>query len=137
MDNFYTGTDLLIDKQTAACGTMWQRRGAPKKHTTVKFKEQGEYKVMSYNHQMIGMRLLDSKHVNLLSIVYGSMSVNTGRKHWQTKQQTFKSEISRVYYKFMSGVDLNDQLLQYSAFSRQSTIVGKGVVLFNEYSYGE
>ena len=86
---------------------------------------------------MIGMRLLDSKHVNLLSIAYGSMSVNTGRKHWQTKQQTFKSEISRVYYKFMSGVDLNDQLLQYSAFSRQSTIVGKGVVLFNEYSYGE
>ena len=52
-----------------------------KKLTTAKFKERGEYKVMSYNHKMIGMKLLDRKHVNLLSTAYGSMSVNTGRKH--------------------------------------------------------
>ena len=95
----------------------------------MKFKEQGEYKVMSYNHQLVGMRLFDSKHVNLLSIAYGSMSVNPGTKHWQTKQQTFKSEIICVYYKFMSGVDLNDQLLQYSAFSRHKLQL-RGKVLF-------
>ena len=30
MDNFYTMPDLLIDEETAACGTMQPRRGAPK-----------------------------------------------------------------------------------------------------------
>ena len=71
---------------------------------------------MSYNHKMIGMRLLNWKHVTLLSAAYGSRSVNTGRKHWQTKEQISIPEIIHVYSKFMGGVDLNDQLLKYSAF---------------------
>ena len=72
---------------------------------------------MLYNHKMIGMRLLDQKHVILLSTVYSSRSVNTGRKHWQTKEPISKPEIVHVYNKFMGGIDLNDQLLKYSAFS--------------------
>ena len=63
MDNFHTGPDLfhdlLIDEQTAACGTMQPERGVPKKLTAVKFKQWGGFKVMSYNHKMIGMTLFD------------------------------------------------------------------------------
>ena len=80
MDNVYTGPYLLIDEQTAACGTMRPRRGVAKELTTAKFKQQGQYKVGSYNHKMIGMRLPDQKHVTLLSTACGSRSVKTGRK---------------------------------------------------------
>ena len=62
VDNFYTGPDLfhlLIDEQTAACRTMQPKRGVPKKLTAAKFKQWGEFKVMSYNHKMIGMTLFD------------------------------------------------------------------------------
>ena len=124
MDNFYTGSDLfynlLIDEKTAACVTMRPRRGVAKELTAAKFKQRGEHRVMSYNHKMVGMRPLGRKHVTLLSAAYVSRSVNTGRKHWQTKKPISKPEIVHIYNKFMGGVDLNDQLLKYSAFSRRS-----------------
>ena len=91
MDNFYMGPDLfyilLIDGKTAACRTMQPRKGASKEITAAKFKQWGEYKVVSYNLKIIGMRLLDLKHVTLLSTAYGSRYVNTGRKHWQKRNQ--------------------------------------------------
>ena len=103
---------------------MQPRRDVPKELTTAKVQKQGEYKVMLYNHKMIGMRLLDRKHVILLSTAYGSRSVNTDRKHWQTKEPISKPE---TINKFMGGVDLNDQLLKYSAFSRHSLKLWKTV----------
>ena len=70
MNNFYMGQklyyNLLIDGKTAACRTMRPRKGVPKEFTAAKFEQQGEYKVTSYNHKMIGMRLLDRKYVTLL-----------------------------------------------------------------------
>ena len=124
MDNFYMGPDLfydlLIDGKTAACRTMQPRKGVSKEITAAKFKQWGEYKVMSYNHKIIGMRLLDLKHVTLLSTACGSRYVNTGRKHWQTKEPISKSETVHVYNKFMGAIDLNDQLLKYLAFSWRS-----------------
>ena len=73
---------------------------------------------MSYNHSMIEMKLLDQKHVTLSLTAYGSRSVNTGKKHWQTKEPISKPEIICVYNKLVGGVDLKGKLLKYSAFSR-------------------
>lgn len=69
---------------------------------------------------MIGMRLLDRKHATLLLTANSYVSVNTDRKQWQTKETIYKPEIVHVYNKFTGGIDLNDQLLKYSAFSRCS-----------------
>ena len=61
MDNFSTGLDLfydlLIEEKTAACGTMRLRKGVLKNSLLQSLNSGGEYKVMSYNHKIIGMRL--------------------------------------------------------------------------------
>ena len=46
--------------------------------------------------------------------------IDTGKKDWKTKEITKKPEIVHTYNKHMGGVDNNDQLMQYSAFSRQT-----------------
>lgn len=46
---------------------------------------------------MIDMKVLDQKHFTLLSSVYSSKTVNTGRKHWQTKNPIDKPEIVHIY----------------------------------------
>ena len=72
----FTGPDLfhnlLTDEKKVACGAMQLRKSASCELTTANFKQQGEFKVMSHNHKMIGVRLLDWKHVTLLSTAYGS-----------------------------------------------------------------
>ena len=132
MDSFYTGPDLfhnlLTDDQTPAGGTVEPRPGVPKEHTTAKLKQRIKYKVMSYNHKLIGMRHHDQRHVTLLSISYSSRSVNTGRKHCQNKGTNIQTRNVHVYNKFMVGLDLNDQLLKYSAFSRRNLTWWKKVI---------
>ena len=72
---------------------------------------------MTYNDVIVSMRILDRKHVALLSTVYSCKEIDTGRKHWKTKEAVTKQEIIHYYNNYMGGVDSNDQLLQYSAFS--------------------
>ena len=93
---------------------MQPRRGVPKdilqsSNNNVNIK-------LSYNHNMIGIRLLDHNP----STAYGSRSVNTGRKHWQTKKPISTPEIICVYNKFVGEVDRKCKLLKYSVFSRHN-----------------
>ena len=74
---------------------------------------------MTYN-VIVSMRILDRIHVTLLSTVYSRKEINSGRKHRKTKEAVTKQEIIHSYNKYLGGVDSNDQLLQYSAFSRQT-----------------
>ena len=55
-----------------------------------------------------------------MSTVYSAKPVTTGKKHWQTKEDILKPELMYFYNKYMGGVDVNDQLLKYSAYSRRS-----------------
>ena len=120
MENFYTGLDLfhdlLIDEKLQFLGQCNQEE-VFSKNSLLQRLNSG---VILYNHKMLAMRLFDRKHVTLLSIAYGSRSVNTGRKHWLTKERISKPETVHVYNKFMGGIDLNGQLLKYSAFSQCS-----------------
>ena len=75
---------------------------------------------MTYNDLIVSKRILDRKHVTLLSTVYSCKEINSGRKHWKTKEAVTKQEIIRYCNKYMGGVDSNDQLMQYSAISRQT-----------------
>ena len=74
---------------------------------------------MTYN-VIVSMRILDRIHVTLLSTVYSRKETNSGRKHWKTKEAVTKQEIIHSYNKYLGGLDSNDQLLQYSAFSKQT-----------------
>ena len=66
---------------------------------------------MTYNDIIVSMRILDRKHVALLSTVYSHKEIDSERKHWKTKEAVNKQEIIHYYYKYMGGVDSNDQLM--------------------------
>ena len=75
---------------------------------------------MTYNDAIVSVRILDRKHVTLLSTVHSYKEIDSERKHWKTKEAVTKQEIIHYYNKYMGGVDSNDQLMQYSAISRQT-----------------
>jgi len=124
MDNFYTSPylfyNLRVHENTTACGTSRPRKGLPREIVKAKFKERNELITMTYSDQLVAMRILDRKHVTLISSHYGCKQVDTGKKHCQTKEVVNKPEIIHFYNQYMGGVDNNDQLMQYSAFSRQT-----------------
>ena len=66
---------------------------------------------------MVAMRYFDRKALTMLSTVYSYIDVATGRKHWKTKEVVEKPSVIVAYNKKMGGVDCNDQLRKYSAFS--------------------
>ena len=120
MDNFYTSPylfdNLKVLEATGACGTIRPRKGLPIEIVKAKFKQRGEYKCMTYNDAIVSMRILDKKHVTLLSTVYSCKEMTPGKNTGKQKKQ----EIIHYYNKYMGGVDSNDQLMHYSAFSRQT-----------------
>ena len=52
---------------------------------------------MTYNDVTVSMRILERKHVTLLSTVYSCKEIDSGRKHWKTKEAVTKLEI--IHYK--------------------------------------
>ena len=109
----YLFYNLKVLEGTGACGTARPRKGVPIEFVKAKFKQLGKYKCMTYNDVIVSMRILDRKHVTLLSTVYRCKEIDSGRKHWKTKEAVTKQEIT-------CGADSNDQLMQYSVFSRQT-----------------
>ena len=87
---------------------------------TLNSKTKGEKKVFMYDDKMVAMRYFDRKALTMLSTVYSCIDVDTGRKHWKTKEVVKKPSVIVEYNKKMGGVDCNDQLLKYSAFSRRT-----------------
>ena len=74
---------------------------------------------MNYGNVIISLRIIDRKHVSLLSTVYSFEEIDTGRKHWKTKEAAKIQELNH-YYKYVGGVNSKDQLMQYSVFSRHT-----------------
>ena len=103
MDNFYTSTylfyNLKVLEGTGACGTARPRKELLIKIVKVKFKQRWEYKCMTYNDVIVSMKILDRKHVTLLSTVYSCKEIDSGRKHWKTKEAVTKQEIIHYYNK--------------------------------------
>ena len=124
MDNWYSSPIIFHNlrlEQTGNCGTVKGNRiGLPEGFSKIKLKEKGEKWTSSLCDKMQVIRIFDRKPVNLVSTVYSGENVAIGRKHWQTEEEIYKPEMMNLYNKFMGGVDCNGQLLQYSAFSRQT-----------------
>ena len=73
---------------------------------------------MLYLNDVSILKVFDRKAVTLMSTVYNSKNIDTGKKHFQTKETIQKSLVMIKYNKYMGGVDANDQLLKYSNFSK-------------------
>ena len=88
MANFYTSPYLFFNLKvlegTGACGTARPTKGLRIEIVKAKFKQRGEYKCMTYNDVIVSMRILDRKHVTLLSTEYSCKESDSGRKHWKS-----------------------------------------------------
>ena len=71
MDSVYSSPILFlklrVEEDTLATGTLLPRKGVPKEVLNAKFKTCGKHKIMLYEKLMVVIRIMDSKHVNLLS----------------------------------------------------------------------
>ena len=98
MDNFYTlFYNLKILEGTGASATPRPRKELTTEIVKAKFKQHGEYKFMTYNDVIVSMRILDRKYVTLLSTVYSCKEIDSGRKHWKTKEAVTKQDIIHYY----------------------------------------
>ena len=123
MDNFYSSPFLyynLLNVNTGATGTCRPHKGFPYGFMKTKLPNKGDQKVVTYDDKILSLRIHDRKVVTLMSTVYSTKSMPVGRKHWKTKEEITRPEIMHNYNKYMGGVDLNDQLLQYSAYSQRT-----------------
>ena len=75
---------------------------------------------MNYDNKIVAHRTLDRKHVTLISTAYNAQPVLTRKLHWKTKEPIEHPKIIHMYSKYMGGVDCNDQLMKYSAFSHRT-----------------
>ena len=75
---------------------------------------------MNYDDNIVAHCTLDRKHATLLYTAYNAQPVFTGKLHWQTKEPIEHSKIIHLCNKYMGGVDCNDQLMKYSAFSHRT-----------------
>lgn len=123
MDNWYSSPVIfhnltLVD--TGATGTVRSNRvGLPNGFSKIKVTEKGEKRVFTKDNLQV-MRIMDRKAVNIMSNIFSATDLNTGKKHWKSKEDILKPQMMVMYNKYMGGVDANDQLLQYSAFDRQN-----------------
>ena len=124
MDNYYSSPFLfynLFSKNTADCGTIRiPRKGVPKDICTAKFEKRGEHCIMACSNKLVAIKLLDRKHVTLLSTAFNCALIDGGKKHWKTNEPVKKHDLVYQYNRYMGDVDCNDQHLKYSAFNRRT-----------------
>lgn len=68
--------------------------------------------VVQLVHAKAFLMTLSKQQSNIVEIKkYDSQAVDTGKKHWQTKEAIKKPSMIHNYNKYMGAVDFNDQLL--------------------------
>ena len=75
---------------------------------------------MNYDNKIVVHCTLNRKHVTIISNADNAQPVLTGKLHWKTKEPIEHPRILHIYNKYMGGVDCNDQLMKYSAFSHRT-----------------
>ena len=141
MDYFYSSPILFYklrveEENTLATGTVRPRKGLPKELSSVKLKNHGKHKIISYKESMVTMKFLDRKHVTLLLTGHDCKLFETGRNHYHSNEPLYKHTLVHLYNKYMGGVDLNDQLLKYSAFSSRTVVVEEIIISCYKSCYG-
>lgn len=133
MDNYYSSPELaeeLLFRDTHMCGTIRaDRKGLPKAVSEVKFKKQSkkakqqglpkvEQSCWRRKDQLLALRWMDKKPVYILSTIHKAVMVKTKIDH--KGSPILKPFPVHQYVRYMMGVDLSDQLMQYYTFLRKS-----------------
>ena len=120
-DNYYNSPnliDLLHKRKTHACGTVIKnQKSLPLAVTQVKLK-QGET-VFCHKNNLLALKWMDKREVNILSGFHKANNVFFGKTNYKGQKVT-KPQPVFLYNRYMSGVDLADQFLQYYSFLHKS-----------------
>ena len=109
--------ELLYKRKTHACGTVRKnQKSLPIAVTQAKLK-QGET-VFCCKNNLLALKWMDKREVYILSGLHKATNVIS--KKLITKAKGNKTSTSFFYNRYMSGVDLRDQLLQYYSFLHKS-----------------
>ena len=127
VDNFYTSPSLFYNLwklRTQACGTSRPRKGLPQTILDAKLKAKGDNVTSTYVYNgrniMSALKIRDRKVVTFLSTLHNANLQPSGKVDRVTGEPVEKPEVMLEYNKYMGGVDINDQLLQYAPFARRS-----------------
>ncbi|XP_064635763.1 piggyBac transposable element-derived protein 4-like [Lineus longissimus] len=125
-DNFYSSPFLslqMMDHDIATCGTIRSDRiGYPRNFTDIPLAR-GAAPLFKKSGNLMACTWQDNKRVNVLSTIHGiGVNVNQvrDRKDATGFRQVHKPVCISEYNKYMGGVDLMDQLLQYYEFPHWS-----------------
>ena len=120
-DNYYNSTDLidlLHKRKTHACGTVRKKqKSLPLALTQAKLK-QGET-VFCHKNNLMALKWMDRRKVYILSGVHKATNEISKKANYKGQKVT-KPQPVFLYNRYMSGVDLTDQFLQYYSFLHKS-----------------
>ena len=115
-DNFYSSPMLfkkLYEKNTLACGTVWQdRQGMPKNLQAKNLKDLKKGESRFLKHECLTLvRWKDKRDVFALPSFHGNSC---------QEEMPHKPTMISEYNKFMNGVDCGDQLLTYYSLNMKT-----------------
>lgn len=120
-DNYYNSPQLLQflgERKTYGCGTVRKnRRGLPLAVTNAKLKK-GEI-VFRRKNQLLALKWKDKRDVYILSSLHKANNLISNKVDHRG-EKIIKPEAVFLYNRYMSGVDITDQFLQYYCFLRKS-----------------
>ena len=115
--NYYNSSnliDLLYKRKTHACGSVKQNwKSLPLAVTQAKLK-QGET-VFCHKNNLLALKWKDKREVYILSGLYKATNVISKINNYKGLKVT-KPQPVFLYNRYMSGIDLTDQFLQYYSF---------------------
>ncbi|CAL1596266.1 unnamed protein product [Knipowitschia caucasica] len=124
VDNFYTSPKLFMDLYSmgiGACGTYSEnRRGCPRTQSNALGKKDKRGTITWIREgPLVFVKWMDSREVSICSTIHPAYTGKTVRRrfketvdNWVTKDIPCPQPIMD-YNKYMGGVDLSDQLIQY------------------------
>ena len=77
------------------------RKGFPLDLLKTKLKNKGDSVVYTNDRKMLAFRVLDRKHVTILSTKHGTEDVKTGAVHFETKQPVTRPKVMHMYNQYM------------------------------------
>ena len=120
-DNYYNSPDLiglLHKRKMHTCGTIRKnQKSLPLAVTQAKLK-QGET-VFCHKNNLLALKWMDKREVYILSGLHKTTNVISKKTNYKG-QKVNKPQPVFLCNRYMSGVDLTDQFLQYYSFLHKS-----------------
>ena len=116
-DNYYNSPDLidlLHKRKMHACGTVRKNQKSLLLAVTQAKLKQGET-VFCHKNNLLALKWMDKREVYILSGLHRATNVISKKTNYKGQKVT-KSQPVFLYNRYMSGVDLTDQFLQYYSF---------------------